>query len=192
MLPELSSLLSRFDPITGEIAGAKVVQRRLGDLRGCFAEAAAFEATLARENPLIYSVAALEPGSGAGDLHYGVGRLMPGRIGNEYFLTKGHLHSWREAAEIYIGLTGEGMMLLEDEVSGDSRMAPLTANQVVYVPGRTAHRTVNTGTVPLTYIGVYPARAGHDYGAIAEKNFRCVIVEVNGAPALVERRNVVS
>ena len=117
---------------------------------------------------------------------------VPGRIGNEYFLTKGHLHSWREAAEIYIGLTGEGMMLLEDEASGDSRMAPLTANQVVYVPGRTAHRTVNTGTVPLTYIGVYPAAAGHDYGAIAERNFRCVVVERNGAPALVERRKSAS
>jgi glucose-6-phosphate isomerase len=192
MLPEISALLSRFDPITGEIAGAKIVQQHLGDLRGCFADAVAFEAALARENPLVYSVAAIEPASGPGALHYGVGRLLPGRIGAEYFLTKGHLHTWREAAEIYVGLSGEGMMLLEDEASGDTRMVPLTPNQVVYVPGHTAHRTVNPGTVPLTYLGVYPAAAGHDYGAIAARNFRGVILERDGRPTLIARCALIS
>ena len=32
---------------------------------------------------------------------------------------------------------------------------------------------MNTGNVPLTYLGVYPAKAGHDYAAIAGRNFRC-------------------
>ncbi|MEI6051443.1 MAG: glucose-6-phosphate isomerase family protein [Opitutaceae bacterium] len=187
MLPDINTLLSRFDPATGRIPGAKMVHRHLGDLRGCFADQAAFEARLAVGNPLLYSVAGIEPAFGEGDLHYGVGLLMPGRVGDEYHLTKGHLHSWRQAAEIYIGLTGEGMMLLEDESNGRSLMAPLTSNQVVYVPGSTMHRTVNTGSIPLTYIGIYPAKAGHDYGAIAERNFRCVIVQKNGIPTLVER-----
>ena len=40
-------------------------------------------------------------------------------------MTKGHLHAWREAAEFYIGLSGEGVMLLEDEASGESRMVSL-------------------------------------------------------------------
>lgn len=185
MNPE--DVLARFDPVTGEITGAKSTQRHLSDLRGCFADAAAFEAALAKSDPLLYRVSSVEPARGPGDLHYGAGILMPGRIGNEYFMTKGHLHQWRDAAEIYIGLAGQGVMLLEDEDSGESRMVPLLPNCAVYVPGRTAHRTMNTGTTPLTYLGVYPAAAGHDYSTIAQRNFRCMVVECNGVPAMLER-----
>jgi glucose-6-phosphate isomerase len=139
---------------------------------------------------LIYSVAGVETGTGPGDLHYGVGMLMPGRIGHEYFMTKGHFHAWREATEIYIGLSGDGLLLLEDEAGGESRLAPLRPNHVVYVPGSTAHRTINIGSAPLTYIGVYPAQAGHDYAAIATRNFRCVVVERHGAAELLRREDL--
>lgn len=185
----LEKLLSRYDAISGEITGAPVVTRHLADLRGCFADAAAYDAALRAGNPLIYSVASVEAGRGEGDLHYGMGRLMPGRIGDEYFLTKGHLHAWRPAAEFYFGLSGEGVMLLEDEATGESRLVPLQPHTAVYVPGHTAHRTINTGTVPLTYLGVYPARAGHDYAAIAERNFRSVVVARPGGPTLLERKS---
>ena len=184
---ELTQLLSAFDPATGGIVGAPVTERRLSDLRGCFADAAAYAAALTADNPLLYRVASVSPADGPGDLHYGVGLLMPGKIGEEYFMTKGHLHSWRAAAEFYFGLSGEGVMLLEDEATGESRLVPLRPQQAVYVPGHTAHRTMNTGRVPLTYIGVYPAEAGHDYGAIADRNFRMLVVERNGQPAMIER-----
>lgn len=73
-------------------------------------------------------------------------------------------------------------MLLEDETTGDTRLVPLEANGVVYVPGHTAHRTMNTGSVPLLYLGIYPARAGHDYSTIANKNFaHCVVARPEGA-----------
>ena len=169
-------ILSRLNPATGEIAGAPMVKRHLSDLRGCFADGAAFEAALAKNNPLLYTVASFTPADGDGDLHYGVGFIMPGKIGGEYFMTKGHPHAWRSAAEFYFGLSGKGVMLLEDEVTGESRMVELRPNRVVYVPGHTAHRTMNVGRTPLTYLGVYPAKAGHDYGAIAKNNFRCVVV----------------
>jgi glucose-6-phosphate isomerase len=99
------------------------------------------------------------------------------------------LHSWRDAAEVYIGLSGDGVMLLEDD-GGESRMVPLCRNHAVYVPGKTAHRTMNTGRVPMTYIGIYPAKAGHDYGAIASRNFRCVVIERDGKPAMIERKTI--
>jgi glucose-6-phosphate isomerase len=184
---DLDRLLSRYDPATGELAGARATERRLADLRGCFADAAAFDAALAAGNPLLYRVASVEPAGGEGDLHYGVGCLMPGKIGGEYFLTKGHLHAWRPAAEFYFGLSGEGVMLLEDEAGGESRIVPLRPHHAVYVPGHTAHRTINTGTAPLTYLGVYPAKAGHDYSTIAKTNFRHVVVERDGRPAMIAR-----
>jgi glucose-6-phosphate isomerase len=182
-----TKLLARFDPAKGTVGDAPLTKRYLADLRGCFCDAAAFEQALAQGNSLVYTVAAVEPAAGEGDLHYGLGTIYPGRVGQEYFLTKGHLHTWRAAAEVYIGLAGQGAMLLEDEASGETCMVPLQANGVVYVPGCTAHRTVNTGDVPLVYIGVYPARAGHDYGAIADRNFRSIVVERDGKPCMQRR-----
>ncbi len=187
---DIQNLLSRFDPATGEIPGAAVTRRHLRDLNGCFSDTPAYEAALASGNPLIYSVATVEPAGGDGDLHYGLGLIMPGKIGREYFMTKGHLHAWRPAAEFYFGLSGDGVMLLEDERTGESRLLPLRPHHAVYVPGHTAHRTINTGPAPLTYLGIYPAKAGHDYSAIARKNFRCLVIECDGQPALIERDSI--
>lgn len=164
-----------------------VVTRRLADLQGSFHDQAAYEAALAQGNPILYEVSAVEPASGDGQLHYGLGILQPGKIGDEYYLTKGHYHSHRPAAEIYIGLKGEGAMVLEDEVAGETRLIPLRANSAVYVPGHTAHRTVNTGAEPLVYLGIYPSNAGHDYGTIARKNFRKIVVSRDGQPVLIDR-----
>lgn len=188
MLEQFKILTQQYDPATAELDSDAVVERRLSQLRGCFADEDAYEAALAREDTLLYRVTAVEPANGDGDLHYGLGVLYPGKVGNEYFLTKGHLHSTREAAEVYIGLSGEGYMLLEDEQTHESRLEAFGAGKVIYVPGYTAHRTINTGNEPLTYFGVYPANAGHDYGAIAERNFLKVLVEENGLPTLKDRR----
>jgi glucose-6-phosphate isomerase, archaeal len=185
---DLSWASSRFDANTGVIEGAPRVERRLSDLRGCFADPLAYEAALARGNPVVYSVASVEPATGPGDLHYGLGVVQPGRVGEEYFLTRGHLHHWREAAEIYLGLSGDGLMLLECERTGGSRIVPLHAGHAVYVPGHTAHRTINTGDTPLAYIGVYPAAAGHDYDA--KPGFRQVVVARDGRPVLLERASL--
>ncbi|MDA3874882.1 MAG: cupin domain-containing protein [Kiritimatiellae bacterium] len=173
---------------SARIGDRPFVQRRLSDLRGCFADTEAYEAARKSDDPVLYEVTAIEPATGDGQLHYGLGILYPGKIGNEYYLTKGHLHSHRPAAEIYVGLKGQGVMLLEDEASGESRMASLAANQVVYVPGHTAHRTLNTGTEPLMYLGIYPSNAGHDYGAIAELNFSHLVIERDGAPVMIPRK----
>jgi len=102
-------------------------------------------------------------------------------------MTKGHYHAWRPAAEVYIGLRGQGMMLLEQEHSDQVELLPLGAGNIVYVPGHTAHRTMNTGSEPLVYIGVYPAKAGHDYQSLAKTNFRHKVVERDGKPTLIKR-----
>jgi glucose-6-phosphate isomerase len=187
MSDPIQSLAERFDIQDFRLTGGKEVVRRLSELEECFADHEAYQAALALDNPVVYRVIAVEPASGPGDLHYGLGILYAGKVGNEYFLTKGHLHQTREAAEVYIGQSGEGLMLLEDEHTGESRIAPLGAGQIVYVPGHTAHRTMNTGREPLTYFGIYPANAGHDYGAIAKRNFLKVVVEENGRPVMRDR-----
>lgn len=182
------NILAAIDWETFTLKGRPQVTRRLSDLKGVFADARAYEEALQEGDPVLYTVSSLDDHNGDGQLHLGLGVLYPGKVGDEYYLTKGHLHSVREAAEVYICLRGEGLMLLEDERTGEAWSAPLDMSHAVYVPGYTAHRTVNTGSEPLVYFGVYPFNAGHDYGAIAEKNFKQVVVERNGAPQIIDRR----
>jgi len=181
----LVDLVGKLDLKGGQLEGAAVLRRSLSDLAGVFADTKAYAAVRAQSDPLVYSVSSFERPEGAGQLHYGLGRLMPGRIGAEYYLTKGHLHAWRPAAEVYLGLRGRGALLLEKE--GEGLLCPLEESSVVYVPGDTAHRTVNTGDEPLLYLGIYPAAAGHDYASIATNNFRHVVIERRGRPVLVLR-----
>ncbi|MGE5221822.1 MAG: glucose-6-phosphate isomerase family protein [Omnitrophica WOR_2 bacterium] len=184
---DFSRLVTRFDPAKGTINGYPATARHLSDLQGCFADEAAYREALAAGDPEVYWTATVAYDQGEGDLVYAIGAILPGKIGREYLLTRGHYHDWRPAAEIYFGLSGEGMMLLENEDGDESQELALRPNSAVYVPGFTAHRTVNTGDVPLVYIGVYPAQAGHDYGSLASRNFRMVVVEVGGKPTIMER-----
>lgn len=174
------------DFTNGSIAGRPVTTRRLSDCRDAFADQRACDAILRTGDPVLYTVSTLAPADGPGQLHCGFGMLFPGRVGDEYYCTRGHSHERMEAAEVYVGVRGTGLMLLQGE-DGACITADLAQNSVVYVPGHTAHRTVNTGSTPLAYIGITPADAGHDYGAIRTKNFQSVVVNRGGAPALLPR-----
>ena len=124
----------------------------------------------------------------AGDLAFGTTILYPGKIGEEYYFTKGHFHTVLETAEVYYTLDGEGYMVMENP-EGDCIEMPLSKNQVVYVPRRYAHRTVNTGKTPLVLFYTFAADAGHDYGTIETKGYHKLIVEKDGKPAIVSNPN---
>ena len=182
----LPDAVRRFDR-AGRLADGETTERRLSDLAGCFVDVVALQAATAAADPVVYTVTSAAPGAGEGDLGYALGVLQPGRVGDEYYFTKGHLHAWRAAAEVYVGLAGTGALLLQDEDGGNARMVTFGANDVVYVPGSTAHRTINTGEEPLVYLGIYPARAGHDYDAIARHGFSQVVVAGPEGPVVRER-----
>jgi glucose-6-phosphate isomerase len=176
-----------FDPATAVIPSFEGSQRWLSQLADCFADRPAYQAMLAQGDQFVYGVTNLDMASGEGQLHYGLGILRPGKVGSEYFMTKGHLHAWRPAAEVYICLQGQGMMILEHETEAIANVLPFSANSVVYVPGHTAHRTVNVGDGPLVYWGVLSSEAGHDYEAIRERNFSQVVIEWDGQPHVLPR-----
>ncbi|HEX2864547.1 MAG TPA: glucose-6-phosphate isomerase family protein [Deinococcales bacterium] len=173
----MTDLALSFDPQTGAMPGREPSSvRRLSDLRGCFADGAAFEAAVAAGDPVVYEVTSVDAGNGPGDLAYGVGVLYPGRVGDEFYLTRGHVHEWREAAEIYLTTRGRGLMLMQDERTGRAWAEPMTENGILVVPAFTLHRTVNVGDEPLVYIGINPAAAGHDYGVVQNPGFAQVAV----------------
>jgi glucose-6-phosphate isomerase, archaeal len=183
-----SPLSLHYDPTTASISAIEPVERWLSQLDDCFADKVGFQAMLAQGDPLVYGVTSVDMASGEGQLHYGLGRLQPGKVGREYFMTKGHLHAWRPAAEVYICLQGEGRMILEGEADGLAEVATFSENSVVYVPGHTAHRTVNVGDQPLVYWGVLSSEAGHDYESIRGRNFSQVVIEQDGQPLVLPRK----
>jgi len=82
-------------------------------------------------------------------------------------MTKGH-HHCRDSAELYMGLSGQGIMIMESH-GGDFSQQELVPSAPVYVPPGWAHRTVNTGSAPLTFLAAFFGDAGHDYSSMERK-----------------------
>lgn len=169
----------------GTIPDAVVVQtRRLSDLQGLFADSAA-EAALMAENPILYEVYEatnnpIEPGQ----LRYSTTIIRPGKVGAEYFFTKGHYHALGDRAELYYGLIGEGVLLLQTP-EGEISMQPMKPGVAAYVPPYWGHRTINVGSSNFVFLACYPADAGYDYASIAAKGFASLLVEKDGKPTLI-------
>ena len=109
--------------------------------------------------------------------------ISPGRVGAEYFMTKGHHHK-RDSAEFYLGMSGTGLMVLQDR-SGDLRVEKLLRDVSVYVPPGWAHRTVNTGDDDLVFLAVYLGDAGHDYASIERDGFTARVLATGDGPEVV-------
>ena len=70
---------------------------------------------------------------------------------------------------------------------GNWSVKKLRPGQILYVPPRWAHRSVNTGTTEdLVTFFVYPGHSGHDYGTIETQGFRKLVVEENGQPKIID------
>lgn len=176
----------QLDPSVAMSPSATRRPRRASDLRGCFRDASALEGLIRAGDPVIYETLEAPVPEAAGHLSFGITVLYPGKVGTEYFMTKGHFHTRRQTAEVYAGLRGRGYLVMQTE-QGEARALPIEPGGVVYVAPGWAHRTVNVGDAPLVVLYTFPADAGHDYGAIAATGFALCVVEVEGTPAVVER-----
>ena len=123
------------------------VSRTLGDLRGIFADVDAFSRM--PQNMPAYEVSSFLPEQEGtpGGLYFGITYLHPGKVGDEYFMTKGHFHANIDRAEFYWGLEGEGMLILMDQSRRvwAERVFP---GSLHYIPGGVAHRMANTDGKP--------------------------------------------
>lgn len=186
---DLDELVVRINIETGRLEPyTRKIVRRLSDMKDFYYDKEAVQRILAKEDPIIYEVYAWERSTDEGNLSFATTILNPGKIGDEYYMTKGHFHSKRDRAEVYITLSGNGKIVIQDE-DGDASVLDLVPNSIIYVPPRHAHRTVNIGNKPLIFIAIYPSDAGHDYDVIAQKGFSKIIVERDGKPTAIDNPN---
>ena len=175
-----------------DVPGAKLdrydyhITRRLSAMAGQYADQDAFAALVAAEDVLVYEVYGVQRPEAAGELPSGLSVVHPGKVGDEFFMTKGHFHAVLETGEVYYCLKGEGVMVMETP-EGDWAVEELRPGRVLYVPPRWAHRSVNTGhNDDLVTFFVYPSYAGHDYGTIEKFGFRKLMVERDGQPQVID------
>lgn len=155
------------DAATGEMTGAtRRYDKYLRDLSGLYADAGAFNSAVAAGGDrIVYYVHEKRPAQAVGDLIFGTTWMAPGLIGEEFYMTRGHIHACANRPETYYGETGAGLMLMESP-EGETRIQEIGPKVLVYVPPMWIHRTVNTGQTPLVMSFCYPSDSGQDYGII--------------------------
>lgn len=172
--------LHRIDAMDGTMSGRTGVKRiRIRDLQDLYADGAAFDRlAIAHGEDIAYEVQEFRPDRMAPhELVFGTSTLQPGKVGNEYFITRGHIHAEVDRPEIYYCLRGHGVMHMETP-AGETHPVEMTPGTVVHVPAYWIHRSVNVGAEPLITPFCYPADAGQDYAIIERaRGMRTLIVD---------------
>jgi len=175
-----------FSLANGMSEGARSSKRKLSQIQSMFADEQAAKKAAQDEDPLVYEFYELGAPEHPGDLAFGTSIVYPGKVGREYFMTKGHFHTILDTAEVYYVLSGKGFMLTESP-EGDIALHALEPGKALYVPKRYAHRSINSGTVPLVTFFVFRGDAGHDYGTIETRGYRKLVVEGDdGTPQMID------
>lgn len=176
------------DPLNGAVAPSTGrYTKRLSELRGLYSDAAAFESDVARDGDRVaYEVTEFR--QPASDLFFGTTTMYPGRVGDEFYMTRGHFHERRDRGEVYYTQSGEGLLLLESR-DGETRTVEMKPGVCAFIPPDWAHRSINTGEQPLVFVWVCNPDAGHDYGEILKRGMRKLVVDRGNGVELVANPN---
>ena len=182
----LKSVITDFDLTSGLSQSKAAIRRHLSNMKGMFADQAAFEADLMRGDRLVYEYHDMGVPHTEKDVAYGTSIVCPGKVGAEYHMTKGHFHTVLDTTEVYYCLRGHGFLMMENP-EGDVEARELKPGLALYVPKRYAHRSINvSASEPLITFFAFPGHAGHDYGTIETRGFSKIIVERDGRPEIID------
>lgn len=163
-----------------------IITRKLSNMATMYRDVDAAQAILdSGDDPTIYEVHVTELPETEGHILHCTTKIYAGKIGDEYYMTKGHYHSRREQGEVYVGLSGEGYLVMQTE-SGDTSTVPMKPGTAAYVPPYWAHRTVNIGTEPFVFFAAWAGEAGHDYGTIERDGFRKLLIEADAKLNIID------
>lgn len=156
----------RFDQSAGTISPeGPTLTRRMSDLEGLFRDYAAWEKAVADGDPVVYSVTSSPVPEIDRELPQSITTIQPGTTAGELWMTKGHQHP-NHQGEVYLCISGRGGLLMFDGT--ETRWVEMSPGTIGYMPPGWAHRSVNIGDEPYSFLAVYPGGAGHDYGWVLE------------------------
>lgn len=174
----------QFDFLTGKFEPCPIkAERKVSDLSMMFHDKKIVQETLDAGDRLIYEIRYHPFETSNSDMALGVTIIHPGKVGDEYHMTKGHFHEREDRPEIYFCVHGEGYLLME-AVDGDFKAQTWSAGTITHIPGKYAHRVVNTGNEPLFFVASYNLSAGHIYEPVIERGFAQIVVEREGKAVL--------
>ncbi len=175
------------DAFTGILDPSLGIEKRhVSDMRMMFDDQKAVANILASGDRLVYEIHNYAFITSKSDMAVAVTRIFPGKVGNEYYMSKGHQHERDDQAEIYYCVQGRGYLLL-DTMEGEFKAEPWEPGVITHIPPMWAHRAVNTGDDLLVYVGIYHIKAGHLYSKVEKQGFTKIIVEQNGRPVLLPK-----
>jgi glucose-6-phosphate isomerase, archaeal len=168
--------------LTGE--GVSESARRMKDLGGVFRDEPA--RSVLNQEQVVYRVQAWEPQPEGtpGAVCLATTFLEPGKVGDEYYITRGHYHANEDRPEMEVVIAGRGALVLMDR-DRNTRLEEMRPGSVHHVPPGTAHRVANTGDETLVFVSYWASETGHDYETIREGGFSARVREIDGRPELV-------
>jgi glucose-6-phosphate isomerase len=185
-IQNIKSKSIRFNLATGLSPELESTKRLLSAMEGMYLNNERLKEMIREEDTIVYEFYDLEIPEHPEELAYGTTIVYPGKVDNEFFMTKGHFHSKLETAEIYYCIKGHGYLLMENP-EGEVELQEMSSGISVYVPPRYAHRSINiSNTEPFITFFTFRADAGHDYKTIETRGFRKLIVERHGKPELID------
>lgn len=174
---------------TDKLVGKSVINSKkfMHELKGVFADNESF--TNINQQQPVYEVQAYMPvkEGKTGGLFFGNSLVYPGKVGNEYFMTRGHFHANKDTAEYYWCVKGEGALILMD-TDRNCWFEKMESGSLHYIPGNVAHRVANTGNEVLFFNACWPSDAGHDYDSIDKEGFSARLLEIDNQPQLVNTK----
>jgi glucose-6-phosphate isomerase len=156
----------------------------LSKLRELFQDRQAVDKEVVRlHDPIVYEVS--EYRKQGSDIFFGTTTMSPGRVGREYYMTRGHFHERAEMAEVYYTQHGEGILLLESS-DGQSVTVEMRPGSCAFIPPGWAHRSINTGSDRLVFVWMCNVAAGHDYCDILKRGMRKLVLAQDQLPELID------
>jgi len=138
--------------------------RKLSDMKDKFKDKEQVKKVLYKKDPIIYRVYRKEIDE---KRNLSLTLMKPGKIGEEFFMTKGHRHD-KPDKEIYVLVKGQGKLILQNK-QGKTKTISLKKGEEIKIPGDSAHRLVNIGDKTLEVLTIDNKETGRKYSVDFKK-----------------------
>ena len=151
----VKSTLIDFDLVSGLSKGREPIRRNLSKMAGIFYDRTAFDAEVGKDDKLVYEFYDMGVPETSGDVAYGTSITYPGKVGDEYHMTKGHFHTVLDTAEV------AQLSLFDAPAPADPGADPASASPSAVpssIPGAPAAPSANAAATRATRCRGRPPR----------------------------------